>query len=317
MNGSVVHLDLPEPILLVEDDPTIRLVIERALGAERLVEAADGMAGVEAVHRVRPELIVVDLDLPDLTAAAFIAEIRKASIGACVPIVVLAPAGEERRLLECFEAGADDFIVRPLSVSELRVRASMLHLATRIAREAHPLTRLPAEPVIRARIIERLRGEPFAIAYVDINNFKTFNESRGFDVGDEVLKMLAGALVDLAEEDRTGTFEGHTGADDFVVLLPPEAIDRFGSKLHATFEERMKRFYSRKELEEGGLEIVNRRAEIEKVPLLSLTIAVATTERPGLDDVRKIAHVATELTRAAKMQPGTRMFVERRKNSPA
>ena len=314
----MVQLELPQPILLVEDDPTIRMVIERALGRERLVEAVDGLAGLEAVHRVRPQLIVLELDLPDLSGPTFIEEVRKTSIGACIPIVILAHAGEEDRLLECFRAGADDFIVRPLSVSELRVRASMLHLATLIAREAHPLTRLPAEPVLRARIIDRLsENDPFAIAYVDIDNFKAFNDSRGFDIGDDVLRLLAATLLELAEEDRDRTFVGHTGADDFVVLLSPEEVDRFGAKLHALFEERMRRFYTMKELDEGCLEIVNRKAEIEKVPLLQLTIAVATTERPGLDDVRKIANVATELTRAAKAHPGTRMFVERRKNSPA
>lgn len=316
--GAVVELELPKPILLVEDDPTIRLVIERALGRERLVDATDGLAGLDAVHRVRPQLIVLDLDLSDIDGSTFVEEVRKTAIGACIPIVILAPAGEEWRLLECFRAGADDFIVRPLSVSELRVRASMLHLSTLIAREAHPLTRLPGEPVLRARIIDRLsEGEPFAIAYVDINTFKAFNDSRGFDVGDEVLRMLAASLLELADEDRDHTFVGHTGADDFVVLLRPEAVDRFGAAVHRRFEERMKRFYTMKEIDEGHLQIVNRRAEIDRVPLLSLTIAVATTERPGLDDVRKIAHVATELTRAAKAHPGTRMFVERRKNSPA
>ncbi len=311
----VVDLALPEPILLVEDDATLRMVIERALGRDRLVEASDGLGGLDAVHRIRPQLMVVDIDLPDLAGSTFVAETRKTSIGACIPILMLAPAGEDRRLLECFQAGADDFIVRPLSVAELRTRASMLHLARWIAREAHPLTRLPAEPVVRARIAARLQNsESFAIAYVDIPNFKAFNESRGFDAGDEVLRMLAGTLIELADEDRDGTFVGHTGGDDFVVLLVPEAIDRFGSKLLHVFEERMRRFYTPRELSEGTLEIVNRKAEIEKVPLLSLTIAVATTERPGLDDVRKVAHVATELTRAAKAHPGSRLFIDRRQS---
>src|SRR5688572_29848736 len=99
------------------------MLIERALGKEHLVEATDGLAGLDAVHRVRPQLIVVDLDLPDLSGSTFVAETRKTSIGACIPIIMITAGGEEQRLLECFEAGADDFIVRPLSVSELRVRA--------------------------------------------------------------------------------------------------------------------------------------------------------------------------------------------------
>jgi diguanylate cyclase (GGDEF)-like protein len=318
LDAEVVELELPKPILLVEDDATIRMLIERALGKENLFEATDGLAGLDAVHRIRPEVIISDLDLPDLSGATFVAETRKTSIGACIPILLITPAGEEQRLVECFEEGADDFIVRPLSVTELKARVATLHIARAMAREAHPLTRLPAEPVIRARIAHRLTHEdPFAIAYVDINHFKTFNDARGFDIGDEVLKMLAGALLQIADSDREGIFVGHTGDDDFVVLLPPEHVDRFGSQIHARFEDGMRRFYTPRELEEESLEVVNRKAEVENVPLLSLTIAVATTERPGLDDVRKIAHVATELTRAAKAHPGTRVFVERRKNSPA
>lgn len=314
----MAELELPARILLVQDDDTIRLLIERALGKERILVAGDGLAGVDALHTTRPDLVLVDLDLPDLDGSTFVSEVRKTSTGACVPLLVMAPAGEERRLIDCFAEGADDFIARPLSVSELRVRVSTLCMARRIAREAHPVTRLPMGGVVRARIMDRLaRKEPFALANVDIDDFKRFNESRGFDVGDEVLRTLAGLLVELADEDRDGTFVGHVSDDDFVVLLAPEAVESFAKKLHAGFDQQMRRFYTRRELEEGRVEIVNRRAEIEKVPLLSLSIGVLTTERPGLDDVRKIEHVADELTKMAKTQPGNSLFVERRKNSPA
>jgi diguanylate cyclase (GGDEF)-like protein len=320
MLRSVAGLELPDRILIVEDDDTIRLLLERALGKKRLTFAGDGLAGLEALHREHPDIAILDLELPDLDGSTFVSEVRKTSFGACIPMLVLAPAGEESRLAACFEAGADDFIVRPLSVSELRVRVSKLTMARRIAREAHPLTQLPTGPVIRARIADRLAsGDPFAIAYIDIDHFKTFNESRGFDVGDEVLRSVAAILSEIGDADRAGVFVGHVGDDDFVALLPARegVVERFAEQVHGAFSAQIRQYFTDREIEEGHVELVNRRAEVEHAPLPSISIAVVTTERPGLDDVRKIEHVGDEIAKVAKAQPGNSLFVERRKNSPA
>ncbi len=118
-------------ILIIDDEPQIRRVVRNALATEgvRVVEAADGREGIDRAAAERPDLIVLDLGLPDTAGASVCREIRKWSTA---PIVVLSARHAESETVALLDAGADDYVTKPFSAAELqaRVRAQLRRART-------------------------------------------------------------------------------------------------------------------------------------------------------------------------------------------
>jgi two-component system, OmpR family, KDP operon response regulator KdpE len=115
-------------ILIVEDEPPIRRLLRTTLGAHeyRTLEAATGAEALSALRHHRPELVLLDLGLPDVDGLALIAKIR--SLGP-VPIVVLSSRGDEAAKVAALDSGADDYVTKPFGADELlaRIRAALRH----------------------------------------------------------------------------------------------------------------------------------------------------------------------------------------------
>jgi diguanylate cyclase (GGDEF)-like protein len=239
---------------------------------------------------------------------------RRTFTGACVPIMVMTANHEENVLLDCFRQGADDFMVKPFSITELRTRVSSIYLRQRVARDMNPLTRLPGNLVIKREIENRIAtGAPFAVCYIDLDHFKAFNDSRGFDCGDQAITLCAELLRRYAAKDLgKDVFIGHVGGDDYVVLMDPADVRGFAEELHIGFAAGIAKFYTPEELAKGLVLVENRRGQKEEVPLLSMSIGVLMSQKGGLDDLRKIASVSAEVKKMAKQIPGNSLFVDRR-----
>ena len=109
-------------VLVIDDEPQIRRAVRDALRevAARVDEAADGAAGVAAAAEHRPDLIVLDLGLPDVPGVEVCRQIRRRS---AVPIIVLSARHSEHEKVDLLNAGADDYVTKPFSVLELAARA--------------------------------------------------------------------------------------------------------------------------------------------------------------------------------------------------
>ena len=111
-------------ILVIDDEPAIRRVVRNAFQeTARVLEAANGAEGVDLAAAERPNLIVLDLGLPDLTGIDVCREIRQWST---VPILVLSARHSDEEKVALLDAGADDYLTKPFSTSELQARARAL-----------------------------------------------------------------------------------------------------------------------------------------------------------------------------------------------
>lgn len=308
--------ELPGRILVVEDDRTIRRMLAKTFeGVSEVLEATDGLTALDLMRRARPDFVITDLMIPEMSGLELIERARRTSWGALVPILVLTANTREATLLESFSKGADDFMLKPFSLQELRVRVASIYVRQQVARDRNPLTGIPGNMVIKREVEARLAdGVRFCLATLDLDHFKAFNDSRGFDRGDEVIALLGEVLERYAaERGDDDTFVGHIGGDDFVVLLAPEQVDAFAEYVHDRFADGVRRHYEEDELETGTVDIVNRHGETECVPLLSVSIGVVDSVRRGLDDYRHVAEIAAEVKKVAKAIPGNSLFVDRRK----
>jgi two-component system KDP operon response regulator KdpE len=128
-------------ILVIDDEPQIRRFLRTSLAAEgyRVSEAANGRDGLTAVASIKPDLVVLDLGLPDMDGLELLSEIRRHSL---VPVVVLSIRNDDGGKVRALDLGADDFVTKPFGVEELvaRLRAALRH---RLQREG-------AAPIFRA-----------------------------------------------------------------------------------------------------------------------------------------------------------------------
>lgn len=184
-------------------------------------------------------------------------------------------------------------------------------IQVRQARHANPLTGLPGNILINETLASYLAAEQgFAAAYVDLDNFKAFNDAYGYARGDHIIISLSRLLQ--AQVENAGGFIGHIGGDDFMMLLPLEHWESVCQQILHSFEVMAPGFYEESDRLQGGIHIENRQNRLTFFPFVSVSIAVKpipdTTSCQSLD----IAGELSELKHQAKKIPGNSLFVERR-----
>ena len=224
-------------VLVAEDSRTQRAYFVDLLRAEGLDvhEAEDGRVALDLCRIIRPDLLILDLELPRLSGEQVLARLRADRKIRATPVVVLTADEREATVAAVLDAGATDFLAKPVRPTELvaRVRrvlregANLDQLAERNrvlaeAAEIDALTGLPnrrasAEALAAAASLARESGHSFAVAIVDIDHFKSVNDRFGHAAGDHVLCAIAGRLSD---HSRRVDFVGRWGGEEFIAVLP-------------------------------------------------------------------------------------------------
>ena len=203
--------------------------------------------------------------------------------------------------------GVDDFITIPYRAEDVvhRVRLCLSRLTRSL--DANPLTRLPGNTTILFETTARIEsGQPFALAYVDIDNFKSFNDRYGYGRGDEVL-VVACRICTTVVGELAGSegFVGHVGGDDFVFMSRPDTIDVICQTVIKRFDLVIPDFYDRDDRLKGYIDSVDRRGNKEQFPTMSLSIAVVTNERAPIAHPGDVSKIASELKKRAKAMKGS------------
>jgi PleD family two-component response regulator len=304
-------------ILVVDDDPNIRELITETLGYEEyhILEAANGKEALLLSEREFPDLIVLDIMMPDLDGMEVCRRLRKGALTNHIPIIMLTAKGVVEDKIKGMESGADDYITKPFDPMELEARINM-HLRRSIREgEASPLTGLPGNRAIEEAIETRIRaGKKFAVCYVDLDDFKAFNDRYGFFAGSEVIKMTAQIILKVLrtfgnEED----FCGHIGGDDFIIITKLERTAPICEEIIRLFDNMIPAHYDPLDLRNGYIVSVDRSGEIKRFPIMSISIAIVHNTYRELNHPGKIAQIAAEVKRYAKSLEGSNYVYDRRK----
>ncbi|CAM4070567.1 bifunctional diguanylate cyclase/phosphodiesterase [Vreelandella rituensis] len=186
-------------------------------------------------------------------------------------------------------------------------------IQVRQARHANPLTGLPGNILINETLSEYLNsGQAFAAAYVDLDNFKAFNDAYGYARGDHVIISLSRLLQSQVE--NAGGFIGHIGGDDFMMLLGVEDWQHVCKQILEHFAIMAPDFYADSDRERGGIQVENRRGVVSFFPIVSVSIAVKPIEIGTPCKPLDISADLSELKHQAKKIAGNSLFVERRES---
>jgi GGDEF domain-containing protein len=179
---------------------------------------------------------------------------------------------------------------------------------------ANPLTKLPGNLVIETEVKRRLEmGEPLAVLYIDLDNFKAFNDKFGFEAGDRILQFTAEVMKDtVAFMDQPGDFVGHIGGDDFIVVTNPDASERLCREIIRRFDADMPYFYPEEDRNRGYIISVDRQGQVQRFGLCSISIAVVTNESRRIEDFLALSSLAAEVKKVAKGIEGSSFARDRR-----
>jgi len=312
----------PNPIrvLIADDDAAIRQLLEDLLEEDgyTVTSTANGHDLVQVAQQQIPDLILVDLMMPQMDGYEAIRQLRNDTRTAHIPMLILTAQIHTRNVVVGFQSGADDYITKPFDTAILLARIqSQLRRASQ--RPVHnPLTGLPGNSLLREEMRYRLEQQPaFALLYVDLDNFKVFNDIYGFARGDEAILLVAHLLQHaIAIHNVPDAFIGHIGGDDFAILTRASIADSICQTLIASFDQAISQLYHRDDLQRGFLTGLDRHGMLRRFGLLSVSIGVVTTERRSFGSATELARVAAEMKHYAKTQPGSSYAVNRRLAPP-
>lgn len=301
-------------ILIADDEPAVRQLLElvlRSQGYEVFV-TQNGDQLVRAAQEWIPDLVIVDLMMPQMDGYEAIRQLRNDTRTAHVPMLILTARSTAEDVVTGFDTGADDYITKPFNIPELlaRIRA---HLRRAAQTPVHnPLTGLAGNVLLTEELKYRLRnGAPFALLYVDLDNFKAFNDTYGPARGDRLIKLVAEVLLEVVQQHGSSTdFIGHIGGDDFAVLTTPDRLDSICQGIIALFDKRVRDLYDPEDLARGYLRGVDRQGVPRNFPITTISIGVVTNRRRRFTDYDEVSRVAAEMKQYAKQLPGSTYAVD-------
>lgn len=309
----------PKPRILVADDELdlLRVVCDSLEAEGFSVETASN--GREALRLIRanpPDIAVLDLRMPFLDGFEVCRELRKDPLYEHLPVIILSASGSRSSKVTGLELGADDFITKPVDLPELLARIRMIIKRSRQGLDANPLTHLPGNVSIETRIQEALAAQrPLAVLYLDLNQFKAYNDAYGYDAGDHVIKAAARMLLKIARETPdSGDFVGHIGGDDFILLTDPARMEALAGRILREFDEMAPGFYKDEDRRRKKIVSTDRQGKIREFPLLSLAIGICHNRHRSLSSYAQISELGAELKKHAKRQAGSAYVVDRRRD---
>ncbi|MGZ8598894.1 MAG: GGDEF domain-containing response regulator [Actinomycetota bacterium] len=307
---------MPETVLVVDDDPDIARFVEvnlRSAGYDVSV-ASDGEEALEKAATLRPDLVLLDVMMPRIDGFEVAQRLRRNPQTSNTSIIMLTAKALSTDKVLGLTAGADDYIIKPFDPIELLARVKGTLRRAKEMRNLSPLTGLPGNIRIQEEIERMVREDrPFAVLYADLDNFKAYNDQKGFVRGDRLIQATARIIQDaVVEFSGSEGFVGHVGGDDFVAVVPPEIAEDVAKRIVERFDGEISNFYDREDLDRGYVEVEDRKGIMQKLPLAGVSVGIATSQ------IRRFAHygeavsVATAMKQFAKRDTGSSYAVDRR-----
>lgn len=263
-----------------------------------------------------PSLIVINEDAIDRDVIELCRKIRKDEDNTITPVIVVSSNGSRDHRMRILHESVEYFIRKPVDEGYLYYTVKNLNRLLTTNRRVSPLTGLPGNVQIHSELKKRLiKEEEFSVMYLDLDNFKAYNDVYGFLKGDKIIQFTANIIQDEIHKDGGSGFVGHVGGDDFIAIVPYTDVENLCQRIIARFDKQIIRFFTEEDAKKGYIEIANRRGIIEKFPLTSISIAVVVADKRRFNNILEIGDIAAQVKHAVKTVMGSSYTIDRRKSS--
>jgi len=285
-------------ILVVEDDFDISNMLRIYFSGQgyEVQVAPKGGEALTLTRKQLPNLIVLDIMLPDMSGYDVCRELRTTTRTSHIPIIFLTQKDERSDKIQGLELGADDYIIKPFDIEELKLRVQNAIAAANRQTQIDSKSNLPTGRLIEDHL-RSLMHNGKAWTYVDlkINQFDSFTDVYGFVAGDEVIRFMAVLLGEVIDEAGTpDDYAGHPGRDNFVIITHSADPEKLKERLIEQFNEKVKQHYSFIDRERGYILVPDAVYGEKQVALMSLSAGSVSTKTHQFSDIREITEMAAE-----------------------
>ena len=270
---------------------------------------------IDCVLKEIPDLIIINEDHLKDKLNELCSKIRNDADNTITPIIVVSSNEEIEHKVEIIKNSVEYFVEKSLGQEYLYYTIKNIARLLTVNRTVSPLTGLPGNVKIQSELKKRLSmKEDFTVLYLDLDNFKAYNDVYGFVNGDEIIKLTSKVIMNnVYSIQDSDAFVGHIGGDDFVAILDGEVnYENICQSILAEFDEEVKNFFNEEDLKKGYLEIQNRKGIMEEFPLTSLSIGVVIAEKNRFSNILEIGEVGAQIKHLAKSMQGSCYAVNRR-----
>lgn len=262
-------------LLVVEDDPdTSAMLYVYFSGHNFEVDVAGrGEEGLAAARRLLPDLVLLDINLPDLDGYTICQRLRESPRTSHIPVIFLSEKGTLSERVQGLGAGAQDYMTKPFDLEELRLRVQ--NIIARSVREnvRDPRSLLPTGTWVDDQVRRARERGGWRLLECRLDSFQAFVDLNGFVAGDEVLQFAGQVLRE--EVKALGTpedFIGHPAHDTFLVITAGADVPALVARLQARFNEQVLSHYSFMDREQGYVLMRDPSGQMVQTPLMTLKV---------------------------------------------
>ncbi len=287
-------------ILVVEDDPDISKMLKiyfTSQGYDVLAEMR-GRDAIDTCAQKMPNVVVLDINLPDIDGYTVCRELRGSLRTKHIPIIFLTQKDERSDKIKGLELGADDYITKPFDIEELKLRVQGAIRRATYENLTNPTTSLPSGKLIEEHLKFIKNRDDWTLLYIGINHIDAFKEIQGIVALDDVLRFVATVITEAVEKHGTlNDFIGHAGSNDFLLVTVPDLAGTLCREITRRFAEEVQVFYPFTARQEGKVVYTDGHGNVKESPFMSLSVAALSGSEGPFSDIREITEVAADIRR--------------------
>lgn len=262
-----------------------------------------------------PSLIIINEDTLENDIVDICNNIRENEDNRITPIIVISSNVEHEHRVQVLKTAVEHYIKAPVDEEYLYYTIINIIRLLDINRTVSPLTGLPGNVQIQAEMKKRLiNKEKFVMLYLDLDNFKAYNDVYGFIKGDEIIKFTAKTISkNVHDIDSERGFVGHIGGDDFIAIISNDRFEELCQNIILDFDYNVLDYYTKEHIEKGYIEVENRKGVLEQFPIVSISIGVVSVDE-NYHNILEIGEVGAQVKHLSKSIQGSAYVINRRKS---
>ena len=303
-------------IYIIDDDESSILVFNKLFENDKEYKFISVKSDqIDIALKNIPSIIIINEDAIEVDIVELCKKIRSDDDNSITPIIVVSSNSEKEHRIQILKESVEYYIKKPVNAQYLYYTIKNLGRLITINRRISPLTGLPGNVQIHAELKKRISNkEEFSVLYLDLDNFKAYNDVYGFLKGDETIKFTADTIMtSIHSLIPNNSFIGHIGGDDFIAIVPTLNCEAVCKDIIANFDANVVRFFTEDDVEKGYIEVANRKGVIEQFPLTSISIGVVEADVGRFANILEIGEVGAQVKHMAKSVMGSSYAIDRRK----
>ncbi len=303
-------------IYIIDGEKELECELQKRFARDKMFKFKRGnIQNLDLALKDIPALIIINEDGIQENVVELCGKIRDNDDNAITPIIVISSNQEKEHKWEILKATASYVIKTPIDIEMMYYTIVNIIELLYINRKVSPLTSLPGNVQIQAEMKKRLaKKEYFVMLYIDLDNFKAYNDVYGFSAGDEMIKFTARTIVNnVHKNEEDNNFVGHIGGDDFIAIVEDKKYEEICQGIIAEFDKGVSKYFNKEDIEKGYLEVPNRKGIVEEFPITSISIGAVEVDVGRFNNTLEIGEVGAQVKHVAKTIMGSSYAIDRRK----